>query len=287
VNANHPSALDWRALEGFDANTWSVVREEAHWAMQVLAAIGYSHIEPADDDSQSNAGWVDGMQILVGRRIEREPECFASLSPSRMILALHEPGGETLDEFALAGATLDEAYAFMESALGRRYGADPAPLNRPPYEMPRQALATGKQFVSADASGQEELARWFHNANLAMRDLRARTDGATGPRVWPHHFDMGMLISLDPDHDAESGRSIGIGMTPGDASLPAPYWYVNPWPAPKVELPAARIGQWHREGWTGLVLDAKTLLEAGDAQEELCRSFLDESVAMCRGLLGA
>jgi hypothetical protein len=261
-----------------------VARQEAHWAMQLLAAVGHTHLDRTHDDSQSNAGWVDGMQILVGRRIEREPVCFVSLSAARLAIGLHEPGGDVLEEFACAGHTLDEVYDWLAAAIARRQGTDAVELKRPEYEMPRHDLAEGARFGHASTAACEELARWFHDANLVMRDLRAKTPGSTLPRVWPHHFDMGMLVSLEDHGNPQEGRSIGIGLSPGDDAYPEPYWYVKPYPAPEGDHPEPPSGQWTDKGWTGLVLEAAAVIEAAD-QEAASRRFVSEAVNLCRGIL--
>jgi len=285
MSLRDPSQQGWQPVGS--ASGLVAAREDAHWAMQVLSAVGYTHIDLAEDDRQSNAGWVDGMQVLAGWRIEHEPVCFVSLAPARLTLALHEPGGEPLEELACAGKSLDEAYAWLESAIARRYDAEPRTLKRPQYIMPSHALADGSNFGAGNESGLQELARWFHNANLMMRDLRREVQRSSAPRVWPHHFDIGMLISLEEDGDAEQGRSIGIGLSPGDEKSPEPYWYVTPYPAADGELPEPRTGSWNAEGWTGLTLTASETVAAGDgeAQEALTRRFLDESISICRGLL--
>ena len=287
MNAGDPSLQGWQQTGSVAPGQLVAAREDAHWAMQVLSAVGYTHIKVADDDRQSNAGWVDGLQILAGWRIESEPVCFVSLSPSRLTLALHEPGGTVLEELNCRGKSLDEAYSWLEGAIARRQGVDAVKLERPGYTMPAHALAGGAVFGAGSEEGLQELGRWLHNANLVMRDLRRAVPGSTAPRVWPHHFDIGMLISLEEDGDAQEGRSIGIGLSPGDEQSPEPYWYVTPYPGPEGNLPAVTTGKWNIEGWTGLTLTASETVRAGDgpAQEAITRSFLDEAVSTCRGIL--
>ena len=287
MNTGGPSLQGWQQTGSVDEGELVAAREDAHWAMQILSAVGYTHIDLAEDDRQSNAGWVDGMQILAGWRIEREPVCFVSFSPAKLTLGLHEPGGTALEELGCRGKSLDEAYTWLEGAIARRQGVDAVTLKRPEYAMPAHALAEGAAFGAGSEAGLQELARWLHNANLVMRDLRRGITGSTAPRVWPHHFDIGMLISLEEDGDAQEGRSIGIGLSPGDEKSPSPYWYVTPYPTPEGNLPEARTGNWNSEGWSGLTLTASETAGAGDgvAQEALTRRFLDESVSICRGIL--
>ena len=155
--------------------------------------------------------------------------------------------------------------------------------------MSDHPLASGATFASTDANARQALAAWFHDANLVMRDFKAKTTdrSATLPRLWPHHFDLGMLISLEDDGDASRGRSIGIGLSPGDENDPLPYWYVNAYPAPAsiAGLDAPSVGGWIDAPFVGLKLDAATAIGDGTGQEARARAFVEESVAICRGIL--
>jgi hypothetical protein len=287
MSPNDPSEQGWQQVSSIDVAALTHAREQCHWAMQAIAAVGYAHIERADDDSQSNAGWVDGMQILAGRMVEGDAAFFVSLNLAELKLAIHEPGGDALDELSLDRHTLSESFDWLAAAIARRTGASQKSLEMPSYEMPTHALARGANFDFSEAHAFEELARWMHNANLVYLDLRKHTAGSTVPRVWPHHFDIGMLISLEDSADAQQGRSIGLGLSPGDGSDNTPYWYGNPYPQPIGELPPLAIGQWHREGWIGAVLRAEELWTAGDAatQEALVRGYVDGAIAAGRSLL--
>jgi hypothetical protein len=118
-------------------------------------------------------------------------------------------------------------------------------------------------------------------------------EGASPVRVWPHHFDIAVLIELgaedDRPVDPEEARSVGVGMTPGDDSYPDPYWYVTPWPYPAAtglpKLPPP--GAWHTDGWVGAVLGAADLVGAGDERAQATRaaSFARAAIAGCRELL--
>ena len=132
----------------------------------------------------------------------------------------------------------------------------------------------------------ENLAAWFHNADLVIKSVIQSTHGSSPVRCWPHHFDIASLITLDPDVDAEQARSIGVGLSPGDGSYDQPYFYVTPWPYPAVQtLPAlGSFGAWHTEGWTGAILTAETIIPSAD-QETVVREFLRDAIGACRKAL--
>ncbi|MCB1055152.1 MAG: hypothetical protein KDD11_06520, partial [Acidobacteria bacterium] len=92
--------------------------------------------------------------------------------------------------------------------------------------------------------------------------------------------------------DPAAVRSVGVGMTPGDADQPEPYFYVNAWPRPESpgrlpELPAG--GRWVDEGWFGAVLPAAGLVAIPEpgAQAEAAAAFVHVAVDTCRRLVAA
>ena len=88
--------------------------------------------------------------------------------------------------------------------------------------------------------------------------------------------------------DPERARTLGVGMTPGDAARPEPYLYVTPWPYPESpELPPLPEGGcWHTEGWVGAVLEADRFLAPGSAGEQAARAalFIRSATHACRRL---
>ena len=82
------------------------------------------------------------------------------------------------------------------------------------------------------SEASKELARWFDASSETLEALRALLAASSRPpgalRCWPHHFDLAMLVPLDAG-GGEAARSVGIGVSPGDAHLPEPYAYVGPW----------------------------------------------------------
>lgn len=288
MSDHDPAQQGWQTIPTIDPAVLEETRHQIHWAAQVVAAIGYTHMEIAPDDGQSNFGWVDGMQLFAGRYIGDPPIGFGAFAPRSKALTFHEPGGEVLASIPIEGKTLDELYGEMERAIATAQGSEPVPLKRPPYEMPDHPVASGTPFGGGSDEAREALHVWFHDANLVMRDLKAKTTSleATLPRLWPHHFDLGMLVSLEEHRDPSRGRSIGIGLAPGDANDATPYWYVNAYPPPEsIEgLPAPSSGAWNDEGFTGIKLDGATVIGDGTGQEERVRTFLGQAIAICRDL---
>jgi hypothetical protein len=114
------------------------------------------------------------------------------------------------------------------------------------------------QRFTPDADDLAKLARMYAQA----AELLARIH--TPVRLWPHHFDVAVLID-----------KLGVGFLAGDDEIDEPYWYVYNTPMPD-PLPALRVGEWHRGHWTGAVLK-------GDPDAATIEAFLREAMAAVSG----
>jgi len=257
------------------------VRLQLHWAVQPVMAFADCALERRDDDSQSNLGWRDDLDALVGR--QRPDGLAAGLRVPDMTLLVIDRGGIAYGR-SLEGLTIAEVVSWLEekavTLTGRQF-QDPIRIRG--YDMPAHPVATGARFTIEQGRAIADLGRWFGNGNLALNELVSTGEGWSEVRCWPHHFDLGTLVALGP-----SGRSIGAGMSPGDGWYEEPYFYVNPYglaevPATPPSLPSG--GHWHVEGWFGAVLTATALLAVReDAQQSALTSFLREAVAGARDL---
>ena len=152
------------------------------------------------------------------------------------------------------------------------------------FEKARRGLAnliapkTGQRSF-AGAAGGRLYQDWFAAATSVLDPLAAAQPGASPVRVWPHHFDIATLVTL------AEGVSVGVGMSPGDGTYDAPYFYVTPWPYPETgALPElSRGARWHTDGWVGAVMPGSALPDT--AQREAIVAALDEAYAACAGLL--
>jgi Family of unknown function (DUF5996) len=123
------------------------------------------------------------------------------------------------------------------------------------------------------------LAAVLRAISAAMMDLRARVAGETSPiQLWPHHFDLAMLYltgekipGQDPADEELSDKQINFGFAFGDAYVPEPYFYITAYPFPDgltdLQLPDGAV--WQSEGFTGVVLRYRRLLEEQNPREYL------------------
>jgi|GEM_PF-166809 len=221
-------------------------------------------------------------------------------------------GPRILRELPLGGRTLGEVYGWLAAQLEDLLGRPlPGELERP-EGLPAHAVAAGGRFDAGDAEAFAEMGRLFANADRVLRAWASTWPGASAVRCWPHHFDIATLVSMTPaismspmismmEADEppmgaaaapEEGRTIGLGLVPGDEGRPDPYFYVTPFPYPdKPKLPPLPAGAtWNTDGWLGAVLEAPRFMDASQnaaAQAEAVETFLRAAAEACRRLLAA
>jgi hypothetical protein len=261
-------------------------REQAHWAVQVIAASGESCLARAADTSHTAMTWDAALGSFVGRALPGVPACRVAVRVADLTLCLLGPGSEAYARIELAGHSLDDAYGWTAKCLRETTrSAHPAALVHPGFGLPAHPLAQGGRFERA--AGLGELALWYANADTALRRLARETRGAGPVLCWPHHFDIATLIEIAHAPGGGAACSVGAGLSPGDASCDEPYVYVNHWPATaRRALPPLAAGEWITQGWVGAMLRGSELVAAGDAsdQEGLLRAFLASALDESRAL---
>ncbi len=107
----------------------------------------------------------------------------------------------------------------------------------------------------------------------ALERVAAGHKRASPVRVWPHHFDMAVLIPVGRKR-GKNAQSVGLGLAPDDAVSPVPYFYAAPWPPPHAD----QLGEppegwrWQSAGFTGLIAETDDVVH-GCSSVELGRRF--------------
>jgi hypothetical protein len=272
----------WQLLGSVEPTALSDARLQLHHAAQLVVAAGISYLTARPDDSHTNLEWMPAQQALAGNVLTDAGFRFAVRVPDLALMALR--GDDPEATFSLSGANNDGALAWMRDQLSGQALDATRLTTRKHYEIPRHRVADGEPYA-LDSAANAELARHYHDAWLVTSHVERFFSGASAPRCWPHHFDLATLITL-ADGSAGARRTIGVGLTPGDAWYGEPYWYVGPYPYPPADrLPPLEIGRWHTKGWTGAVLTASEVTSERDAtrQQERVLGFVDDAVTKLGG----
>src|SRR6187397_782822 len=182
-------SMSWQTVGGFAPAALADSRVQMHWAAQVLAACADRWVEVRPDDSHTTMEWDAARGALVGQPTAAGARLGLRVADLTLIAG---------DELALAGRTLGEAMAWADSQLAAAAGESPRGAHARDYDMPAHPVAVGAP-LSADPAALAELARWYHDGDLLLRDIAAGQPSATAVRCWPHHFDIAAIVYLDRD----------------------------------------------------------------------------------------
>ena len=248
-----------------------------HWALQVPAAFAATFLVPQEDDSHMNFRWRAALGALSSDACSDGYRVGLRFHDLTLLLfkdeALHS-------KYPLTGKTLEQGYTWLSTKL-----ATPT-LTRPDYQLPPHVVASGSPFQANEL--YKEIAKWYADAATVLEEMRVLYESTLPVRCWPRHFDMATRLELDvPGEVPGETRSLGVGMTPGDAQISEPYWYVQPRPLPATTgSPPLDDSRWLAAGWTGAVLKASDLTNrSADAQALQVEDFFKSTVAAARKLL--
>ncbi len=245
-------AVPWKTLGAVPPASLESARLELHHAVQLLASFGQTLVDPRPDDSHRSVTWSASDSAFLSEVGGDASDVRVALAPGGLEVSIHA-AGERIAESSLLGGGIEDAYVWVQDQLRLAPGAGAgAALGRPEYEIPHHVVADGASFTGGEEGALHDLSLWYGNACALLQAVRSAHPEATDVGCWPHHFDIATLLVLDPDLGAEHGRSVGVGLSPGDDDCAVPYWYVNPYPYPEASglpsLPSGGNGI-PRAGW--------------------------------------
>lgn len=261
------------------ATSLADARRQAHHAAQLATAAGISFLPKQADDSHTNLEWLSELGALASRVVPARAPFRVAVRIGALELCVLDDGNAVVASTPLHGRRIVDAEAWLRECVSARG----APAERftlaKHYEIPHHAVDDGRAFDVSDRNAFSELAAWFDLAARSLDRARATNDGSE-IRCWPHHFDIATLITV------ASGKTVGVGMEPGDSYYDEPYFYVNAYPSPTAAAATARLGgggTWHTHEWVGAVLPGSRV--RSDQAESQIGEFLDSAIAACRQLL--
>lgn len=248
-------------------------RTLCHLACQWPSKAARANLAALPDDSHSNLGWNTARQALVSHPVDsaQQFQLGFSFASSSLIWLKNDALAASLD---CDDATDESTRTWVDQQL------ESAGLNGTSHaKMPYELEAVPADAVFPALSEQiAALGAWYEYAQKAYDQLVGEfgdvSINPTPVRCWPHHFDLGTLFALQGG-DPETAPSIGVGLSPGDASYAEPYFYCSPWPVPNSkELPTSpEPWCWHTEGFVSLVCPASELHMSSDINGVLRDAF--------------
>jgi hypothetical protein len=265
-------AIVWTGLRIPPPASLRPAREAAHYALDRVARAARANVAPQPDDSHTALTWDTSREARM---------CAAGAGLHLAALRLLVVRGGLEERLALEGQRAKDADAWLDARLAAA-GLRPASAIKLPYETPARPF-------HAEPAQALALARWFGAASELFREVRRRyaayRPGPGAAVVWPHHFDMAVLVRFE-EGAGEAAKSIGIGLSPGDHYYEQPYLYVSAYPPPKKakapKLPPG--GHWHTKDFVGAVATADEVLAQKDPRAAAL-AVIDAAFAAGKGWL--
>jgi hypothetical protein len=276
-----PALRLWQSLRPEESTHLTESRLQLHHAIQFASAAGISYLDPRPDDSHTNLEWLPALAGLFSRVIPARSPFRLGVRLADLTLVIVSDRDQPLEKYRLHGRTLVETTEWIRAQIAG-LGADSARYTlKRNFRIPSHSVELGDSFDASERAHFEELSQWFTDAASILNSLARSTHDAGEVRCWPRNFDIATRIQL------AHGRTIGVGLEPGDEYYDEPYFYVNMRPLPSAAEARSRPlwgrGTWHTYEWVGGVLTGSRL-EGASAQERQVREFIDSAVSACRAL---
>lgn len=247
---------------------------QLHHASQFIGMVGSSYQDKQSDDSHTNLIW-------------EEPQLISSSNHLRAVLNLNTWTWELENRTTGVTQKLNisqnnkiQALHWFQHSL-EQFGVDASKyLPIPKFELPYYPLLQHHSFSDFSPNTRATLISFFTNAHQVLNQVKKHFVDAAPIRVWPHHFDMGSLIPVQPTTTGETNKSIGFGWAIPDDHLLEPYFYINYYNVnkkePSIKMPKLQSdGQWHCKAWTGIVFPYSKILLLNDQFSALESYFLE------------
>ena len=278
------TSIEWRPVGSIDPRELGQGRHQAHNAVQWLARMARSYIEPAEDDGHTALDWVAGDDALLTKEIA--PDIALEFRLPELTMQFKEGGKRVSHQLDLDDRSPAEVEAWLLVELLHR-GVDREKLSKDlPYSLPGMMVGDAVHYNRLDTEEiLRELARWYANGASAIEAVcqQSGASGAGRPAVTcrPRHFDLVATVPLR--NGGGQTPTVTIGLAPGDGHYGEPYFYVVAQPeldaADLPELP--EIGHWHTKDFVGAVLPASRIVEGKLSGDDVV-AFLSAAVAAVR-----
>ncbi len=244
-----------------------------HRAAQFVAMFGNSYLLRKPDDSQNCLFWNHTLGRLEGRWVEDLKIRMALDVKSFELIIENEDSDQRIP---LDNQTKKDVNKALLEVLRK------TELNVYKYEpiqqftIPLHAIDEGKSFSKPENIFLEEWSRYLSNTQHTLSHIGIRYGSVSEICVWPHHFDMAVLVPVSSGEN--ENHSIGMGLSIADSYVEEPYFYINNLDAESAKSNAQNPSRgkvfWNTKDWTGLVLPTSAVAQVQpEFQESQLKSF--------------
>lgn len=137
---------------------------------------------------------------------------------------------------------------------------------KPDIDLEKFSDKSKLEYNPADAS---RIFKSYSLIDIIFKTFKGTISFETSPvQLWPHHMDIAFTCY---PHIKESIEQIAFGYLTGDETVEEPYFYITAYPElediSKIKL--LEHAHWNAEGWQGVVLKYKDLIQTDNPGELL------------------
>lgn len=226
-------------------------QNKLHHLSLFLAAFGNSYLPKAEDDSQSNLEWSIKKAAIISREVKGT---HLELSFESLVLRLVSLNG--IEEIDILGLQHHDIDTWLRENLSQTQLEEHS-FN---YNLGFSLDTDSDTFTDLDKASEESILQLIRHRNLCQQTLELISnnfENTTEIRIWPHHFDTGMLIDLS--HQKDMSKGLGLGYAIADTVSDVPYFYTYGWGDNTInynELSSLKYGSWLSKEWKGGLLPA-------------------------------
>lgn len=237
-----------------------------HLAIQYLAMAGKSFLEPKEDDSHTNVGFVTKDHTLRTRSLDHNSTYLAFSFDE---FSLQWCTTETKISLPLESKTHNNILGWI-SKMAAAYKFE-KPYNYDlHYDLPYD-LSNGFRFKLPSSKELNQLLQLRILAQETLETFLKSENLESEIRIWPHHLDTGAFVVLND----ESGKSIGMGMAIPDSLIDDHYFYLSGYKGHNSlntsNFSKLTHGEWKNNGFKGAVLHTSNTTQKQAVQ------FLDDA----------
>ncbi|MEM6807147.1 MAG: hypothetical protein AAF696_37440, partial [Bacteroidota bacterium] len=214
--------MSWKSVNSIPKLELGPSRLELHHALQIPAILARSFLGQHNEDIHANLAWEERFGALMSRPIlASEEELRVGLVLEKLELIFWREN--IILRFPFKGRNWEAAWNWVKENLPE-FGLDPAKIMmEQPYasDLPNFPTQDGTDFSFGNPEVYSYFSSFYANTQYILGETLKTVSEASEIRCWPHHFDMASLLDLG------EGKSIGLGMSPGDGTYEEPYFYIT------------------------------------------------------------
>lgn len=251
--------------------------QQLHRLCQIIAKANRTFVPKKDDDSHTNLYFDSLGNRIFGRWITGDDGDFIfTLNLNNQQIEILNTAYELVGEVKTITKALSDIEKEIEAFLPN-IKLNPSGFSKKlHYEIPSYSFTNDPvQFIEPEKIS--EWKRYRRIANNACSLLMGHAQSWEEIRIWPHHFDTGIYLTLS------TKLGVGFGLAMQDEMVGAPYFYMSAYtPNGAIEyqnLPKGKEWKWKlEENWKGAILSlSKFQGKAEQEQEQMLHNFLLES----------